>query len=34
VPTVAFGVALVLVMFVLPGGVAGLLRLLRHTVSS
>jgi branched-chain amino acid transport system permease protein len=34
VPTVAFGVALVLVMFVLPGGVAGLLRRLRHTVSS
>jgi branched-chain amino acid transport system permease protein len=34
VPTVAFGVALVLVMFVLPGGLAGLLRRLRHTVSS
>jgi branched-chain amino acid transport system permease protein len=33
VPTVAFGVALVLVMFVLPGGLAGLLRRLRHTVA-
>jgi branched-chain amino acid transport system permease protein len=34
VPTVAFGVALVLVMFVLPGGLAGLVRRLRQTVSS
>jgi len=34
VPTVVFGVALVLVMFVLPGGLAGLLGRLRHTVSS
>jgi branched-chain amino acid transport system permease protein len=30
VPTAVFGVALVLVMFVLPGGVAGLLPRLRH----